>query len=158
MTERATERRPSSREWTETDVPVFLRRDPHTIAISRWERGTVVALSALVRCELPDGSGRVGLTWHASVSRRGKRPLPRDVEHFRRDFGLLGAEEDNHHPGAARHYFMPLDERERRDCECKATETTLTEKDGYRWTNPKDGPCRGCEYARLSGKPCPVHR
>lgn len=158
MTEQTTERRPVSREWTETAVPAFLRRDPLTVAISRWQKGAVVALSALIHCELPDGSGRVGLTWHASVSRLGKRPRPRDVEHFLRDFRLAKAEEDNHHPGAARHFFLPLDPAERRDCECKTTETTLTEPDGYRWTNPIDGPCRGCEYARIGGKPCPVHR
>jgi hypothetical protein len=152
-----TERRPISREWRETEAPAFLRRDPNTVALSRWQRGAVVVLSTLIECELPDGSGRTGLTWHASISRLGKRPRPRDVEHFRRDFGLLEAEEDNHHPGGARHFFMPLDPSERRDCECKATETIIREPDGYQWTNPVDEPCRGCEFSRLRGKPCPIH-
>jgi hypothetical protein len=42
-------------------------------------------------------------------------------------------------------------------CECKEDERTVTEADGYSWTTPYEGPCRGCEFQRLTRKPCPVH-
>lgn len=153
----ATERRPTSRDWRESPVPAAIPRDEYYVSGSRWQRGTVVVISTLVLCDLPRSNGLVGPTWHASISRLGKRPRPRDVEHFKRDFGLVGAEEDNHHPGAARHYFMPIDPAYRVGCECKIDEDIITEPGGYQWTNPKVGECRGCEFERLRGWPCPLH-
>ena len=71
---------------------------------------------------------------------------------------MLDAEQDNHHPGGACHFFQPVDPARRRDCECKVTEVVVTEPDGYQWTNPSDGPCRGCELGKLiPSKPCPLH-
>ncbi len=71
---------------------------------------------------------------------------------------MVGAEEDNHHPGNARHFWRPLDPSHRVDCECKEDEVLVTDADGYRWTNPQDGePCRGCDFESLTGKPCPLH-
>jgi hypothetical protein len=72
-------------------------------------------------------------------------------------FRMLDAEEDNHIPGRARHVWRPLDPAERVDCECKTTEVTVVEPDGHRWSNRRDGPCRGCEGASITGIPCPLH-
>jgi hypothetical protein len=37
-------------------------------------------------------------------------------------------------------------------------EATIVEADGYRYTNPHDpAECRGCDFERLTGKPCPLH-
>lgn len=165
MTER--ERRPRSREWRELPVPSAVygaRSGAHAAsrvhAASRWRRGPVIVISTLVDAELPGEGGGVGPTWHASITRLGKRPRPRDVERFLRDFDLVGAEEDNHHPGAARNFFLPVDPALRGQCECKTTEDVITEADGYQWTNPKSTalePCRGCELETMRGKPCPVH-
>lgn len=126
---------------------------------SVYERGPVRVISALEVAEYPDGSGESGPQWHVSISRGGRRPKPKEVARALRAFGLVGAEEDNHHPGNARHFWLPVDPGRRVDCECKVTEETIVEPDGYRWTNPRpgDGPCRGCEIGPLTGRPCPVH-
>lgn len=152
------EKRPRGPDaWQPLDVPRVLWT-PNTLAVSRWQRGAVIVVSALEDAELPGASGA---TWHVSISRMGKRPRPRDVEHALRDFDMRGAEEDNHHPGVARHYFQPVDPAYRGLCECKTTEDVVVERDGYTWTNPKldavEG-CRGCEFERLQHKPCPIHR
>lgn len=125
-----------------------------------WHRGLIRVLSSLrVDIELPDGSG-TGPQWHVSISRSGKRPKQRDVHAALRAFGMLGAEQDNHHPGVAQHYFMPVDPAHRVACECKTTEDTVVEKDGYTWTNPRPETgesCRGCDFEKAHGKPCPLH-
>lgn len=67
-------------------------------------------------------------------------------------------DEDNHHPGAARHLFCPLEERYRNACECKTKEIVITEPDGYRWTTEEGREeCRGCWYQRRFGMPCTIH-
>lgn len=123
-------------------------------------------LSSLIQAILPR-SGRVGPQWLVSVTDRPRgldprRPRPEQVALARCAFDMLTAEEDNHHPGASRHFFLPVDSSERVDCECKATETTVEDADGYRWSNTTEGPCRGCEHERLMRaagirRPCPIH-
>lgn len=134
-------------------------RDPGIIIIEGavYERGPLRVITTLEMAELPDGAG-VGPQWHVSVSRAGKRPRPADVERVLRVFDLLGAEEDNHHPGIARHFWMPVDPAHRVDCECKVDEVMVVEPDGYRWSNARaESGCRGCEYERLIGQPCRLH-
>lgn len=130
-----------------------------------YERAGVRVISSLVVGRMPEGKGDIGPQWHVSISDRGGRPN----DHTRRAalgaFGLAGAneaEEDNHHPGRARHFWLVCDEERRVACECKDEEETIVEPDGYRWTNPKpetgEG-CRGCEFERTpDGPPCPIHR
>ena len=127
----------------------------------RWEAGPYVAISSLKIAVYPDGSGETGLQWHVSISRRGQRVPDAEMGPLRRMFfgaDADQAEEDNHHPGVARHLWMPVDPGRRVDCECKVTEAVIVEPDGYTWTNPTDGPCRGCELERLTGAPCTLHR
>lgn len=128
---------------------------------SVWRRGQVSVVSSLDMSKLPDGSGEIGPQWHVSVTTRGKRPKANHLALALRAFGMTGSEEDNHHPGEARHFFLVVDPKRRVDCDCKATEETLVEADGYRWTNPKaetGEECRGCEWARtFKDKPCPIH-
>lgn len=155
------ERRPAA-GWDPLPVPPTISSDSMTLAASRWKRGSVLAISTLDLAELPGGGGEAGPTWHLSVSRAGKRPRPRDVDKALRDFDMREAEEDNHHPGVARHFFLPVDPAFRGVCECKTTEDVIVEPDGYTWTNPKPNDfkegCRGCDFERLRGKPCPLHR
>lgn len=152
------ERRPSLPGWVQLDA----RRLPAELLAgaeqaSAWRNGTTQVISALVLADLPDGAG-VGLQWHISVSRLGtKRPKPHDLRRALRAFAMQGAEEDNHHPGTARHFWVPVDEAHRVECQCKTDETVVVEQDGYTWTNPKSGPCRGCELQALTGKLCPLH-
>ena len=126
-----------------------------SVAESWWTREGVVVGSSLL-----DGSGQ-GLQWLVSVSENGRRPSRRALRLALKAFNMLGAEEDNHHPGIARHFWRPVDPAHRVECPCKASETIVTESDGYRWTNPADVDaqgCRGCDFERLLGKPCPLHR
>jgi hypothetical protein len=146
------ERLPARGNWVQVHGA-----DSPAIAISAWQCGPVCVITALEDAEYPDGDGH-GPQWHVSISRRGQRPSADDVTRALRAFGLVGAEEDNHHPGNARHFWLPVDPAHRVDCECKATEVTVVEPDGYTWTNPHDAAeCRGCEFQRGSGKPCPIH-
>lgn len=71
--------------------------------------------------------------------------------------GIHGWDEDNHHPGIVRHFWLPLDASKRVQCQCKDTELVITEPDGHTWTTPRDGPCRGCELRGLTGRACPLH-
>lgn len=115
-------------------------------------------ISSLIKAELPDRSG-IGLQWLVSVSRAaGRRPAPVDLRRALRAFGMQDAEEDNHHPGNARHFFLVVDPAHRVTCECKVDEETVVEPDGYRWQNSREpGACRGCELTAITGRPCPIH-
>lgn len=129
-----------------------------SVAESWWTREGVVVGSSLLDADLPDGSGQ-GLQW--LVSENERRPSRAALRHALRAFGMLGAEEDNHHPGIARHFWKPLDRAHRVECQCKASETIVTEPDGYQWTTPTDVDaqgCRGCDFEQMLGKPCPLHR
>lgn len=157
MTTQNRERRPRGSEWHEVFIPGDAS-DVADIAASAWVSGPLRVISALSMAELPDGSGEVGPQWHISITRKGKRPKPTDVRRALRAFGMVGTEEDNHHPGNARHFWLPVDPARRVECECKATEVNVTDADGYRWTNePAPELCRGCELEGLIGKPCPLH-
>jgi hypothetical protein len=147
------ERRPGP-GWSECPVPQAVRVAIRARSLSMWERKGVRVLSALEDAELPRGGA--GPQWHVSISRIGALPRPADVERALSAFGLVGAEEDNHHPGNARHFWMPLDPRERVDCQCKETEEVVV-TDGVAWTNPREGACRGCEIEPLTGRACPLH-
>jgi hypothetical protein len=147
------ELRPDPLLWTEIPWP-GLRRSP---TASAWTLGQIMVLSELVEAEYPDGSGN-GPQWLVSVSASGKRAKPKQLRRALRAFGMVGAEQDNHHPGNVRNYWRPVDESKRVDCQCKIDEVTVVdETDGYTWTNPVDGPCRGCELEQLLGLPCPLH-
>ncbi len=128
------------------------------LSISTWHLGMTTVISALEWAEYPDGVGE-GPQWHISVSAQGTRPRSTDVRRALRAFGIghLQYDEDNHHPGNARHFWVPVDPDHRVACQCKTDETLVTEADGYRWSNPKNGPCAGCETAPLFGKVCPLH-
>lgn len=127
-----------------------------------WERGKVRVLIEIVDAEYPDRSGDIGPQLLISVTRRGRRPSKGDLKVAFRGFGLrnVALEEDNHYPGQARSFWLPLDPARRVDCQCKTEEETLVEPDGYTWTNPANATraeCRGCELHDLLGRPCPIH-
>ncbi len=126
-----------------------------------WQRGRLRVISNLDDIDYPDASGERGPTWHVSVSRNGRRASDAELVKVRKAFRMEDAEEDNHHPGNARHLFLVVDPERRVDCECKVTEETITEPDGYKWTNPTEdeGYCRGCEFEILTrGRhQCTIH-
>lgn len=157
----AREMRPRGAGWREADR--FSPTGGGVLAVSWWTDGELLVCSALEHAEYPDRSGS-GPQWHVSISRllrcgHAEHPSRVHIRRVLRAFEMIGAEEDNHHPGVARHFWRPVDAAHRVDCECKATEDTVVEPDGYRWTNPKpgEGPCRGCALQALTGAPCPIH-
>lgn len=119
-------------------------------------------ISSLENADLP-GSGdppQQGPSWLITVSKPGPERCNVTDDDLRRvidAFAMPAYDEDNHHPGIARHLWCPLDERYQQACECKLTEVTITEANGYQWTTDTDGECRGCEYQRMFGKPCTIH-
>lgn len=150
-----TEKRPNRSAWRR--VPTPMQSNPgDTLATSWWRCGDLVVASSLVNAQYPSGDG-VGLQWTVSVSAAGRSTTRAERREALRAFDMLGAEEDNHFPGVARHYWKPLDPSRRVDCECKSSEVVVVEADGRRWTNPRDAPCRGCAFAVVSGRPCPIH-
>lgn len=136
---------------------------PSTAAAWRSHDG-LLAVSSHELAQLP-GSGDpplVGPSWLVSVSRSVGglearcRVTDDDVARVVECFAMPAFDEDNHHPGLARHLWCPVDAAYQQACECKLTERTIVDGD-YAWTTDTDGPCRGCEYRELSGLPCPLH-
>lgn len=153
MSSTLTEQRPRGGGWHRLPGVVT-----NSVAESWWTDGSIVVGSSLVNAELPDGSKRTGLQHLVSVSGAGgKRPTRAEVRRALTAFDFLRTEEDNHHPGIARHFWRPVDPAARVACQCKDDEITVREPDGYRWTTPRDGACRGCEMQALLGHPCPLH-
>lgn len=136
---------------------------PARLAAWRSHDGIIV-VSSLERAYLP-GSGDpplVGPQWLVSVSRSTGgidarcRTTDEDLARVVGCFDMPAFDEDNHHPGVARHLWCPVDPQYRQACECKLTETTVT--DGhYRWTTDQDEECRGCWYQRVFGPACTIH-
>lgn len=129
-----------------------------------YESRGVLVISTRVDAVYPSGVG-YGPQDHVSISRRQHRAPQSDIDRALVAFGMVGTEEDNHHPGIARHFWRPVDPAHWATCQCKTSEVVLVDpRDGYTWTNPAQDPgeCRGCEYARLIGRwrgqtACPVH-
>jgi len=151
------ERRPPPHSgWREAPCPPALRaQSKHA---SAWVSGPIRVLSELALAQSPVQPEAVVPQWHISITDRGRRPKPHHVRRALRAFGMVGAEEDNHYPGAARYFWLAVDPAHRAGCECKESEETVVDVDGYRWQNPSDASeCRGCEYEQTFGKPCPLH-
>lgn len=146
--------RPRSSRWT--CVSEFPPGAPEPEGAIYLHESGLTAISTRVNAEYPDRTG-VGPPGPRLVLLRGPAATDRAPGRARA-FGMVGTEEGNHHPGVARHFWRPVDPARRVDCECKADEVTVVEPDGYRWTNPADGPCRGCELERATGRPCSLHR
>ncbi len=129
-----------------------------TLAIRVWRRGGLLVISTLELAEAPRDETRTIPTWHISVTENGERPSAHGLAKALRAFGMEGAEEDNHHPGKARNFWLAVDPAERVTCQCKETEDVRREPGGYEWTNPKEElDCRGCELELITGAKCPIH-
>ncbi len=154
MTTTLREKRPSP-GWALVSASNLRRSEPGIQQVSKWTRDNILVISELANAELPSGSG-TGWQWLVSCSSGGERPTQQQVRKVLRAFRMEAAEEDNHHPGVARHFWLVVDEKLRVECECKTTEVVVTEKDGYRWSNSRKA-CRGCELQLLTGRRCPLH-
>lgn len=143
-------------------IPVrgFSRHPKRSIgARSAWcSHDGLVVVSGRELAHLPGTHPPVpGDQWLVSVSRSPDRASSDDAQRVVECFAMPAFDEDNHHPGIARHLWCPVDEQYRHACECKLTEELIVDDDGYEWTNDTSAPCRGCELGRLTGRPCPLH-
>ncbi len=155
----ATARRPKSKRWSYLGVLEFTdgARTKKTGA-RVWMRSGLKVLSELADLVLPGrDDGAVGPTWLVSASYKGRRCTDAQVGVVRAAFGMQEAEEDNHEPGIARKLFLVVAVADRVACDCKEDEDVIEESDGYRWSNPKEGPCRGCELEQVTGQACTLH-
>lgn len=149
-------RKPSGKSWFYLGIVL---RDPEPR--HGYVSGTLHAISSLIDAEMPDGRGDRGLQWLVSFTHKKRRATNEQLRRGLRAFGMTSAEEDNHHPGHARAFFLVVDPARRVLCQCKADEQVIVEPDGYTWSNPRPEtgePCRGCSLARLTGTPCPLHK
>ena len=136
----APKRPPIWMQWERLpELPARSRMEPAVFAYERWHlRTRLVVVSAV---ELVDWIDAPTWQFHVSVSAGGKRANDDQVARALRDFGMLGAEEDNHYRDAlARHFWRhcaasPGDETQ---CECKADEKTIVMPDGYTYQTPRD--------------------
>lgn len=143
----------------------FSRRTHPLVGLEAWtSHDGLLVTSQLADMYLPGTNDtEIGPTWLLTTSHRGGRCADAQLHHVIECFELPAYDEDNHYPGIGRSLFCPVDEAYRTACECKITETVVVDTDGYTWTNPTDGSCRGCElahfHARMFGtdRPCPIH-
>lgn len=75
----------------------------------------------------------LGPEYHLSVTRCGWRLDAQEIPEILATFQMEGADEDNHFPGRARHFWMPVNESLRGYvCECKKDEPAIQDGD-YIW-------------------------
>ena len=150
------EKRPADHSgWVESRAATL---EAQSLSCSAWACGPIRVLSELCLAQSPVKADETTPQWHISITDRGRRPKPTQVRKTLRAFGMVSAEEDNHYPGRARTFWLAVDPAHRAGCECKETEATIVDKDGYKWQNPKDeSDCRGCEYQLIFGPTCPLH-
>lgn len=103
--------------------------------IERWSLDAVIVGSSRCMCEhrrliVPQD--------HLSISKAGKRADDETVRAVLADFEMEDALEDNHVSGIARHFWLVVGATKQDECECKETEETVTEPDGYKWQRPRD--------------------
>lgn len=138
-----TPRGPGWREW------------PATVGapLPRWARRFLFMVTdevAILVVSSVDNVIERGATWHVSISRmvrQGYRYVPQhapdeDVALALDALRMTGSEEDNHarvdgRAGVARHFWREVDPAKRTDCECKETEETIVEPDGYTFTRER---------------------
>lgn len=98
--------------------------------------------------DLAEFRGVVRPQYHVSISSPSsvcgleltpRRPVDHECQAVLAEMGMRGAEEDNHEPGLARHFWRLCEAApdEAMGCECKETEETVVEPDGHRWQRPR---------------------
>lgn len=89
---------------------------------------------------MADYRGEVRPHWLVTITIGGERPTDDEAQRALRDFGMVGAEEDNHFPGKCRAFFIVADlaPGETQLYDCKVTEETVVEKDGFTWSKAKE--------------------
>jgi hypothetical protein len=119
---------PSGNAWTLLDAIDV----GDGVAANRWINGGLIAVSGYETAEFGKAKMLVP-QFHVSVSEFGRRPTDDAVRSVLADFGMEGAEEDNHVPGVARHFWLVEGVAKSPECDCKETQERITEPDGFVW-------------------------
>lgn len=101
--------------------------------VHRWINGTIVACVSRHAAVESKTSKLLRTQFHLSISNGGGRASDDVVRGVLADFNMEGAEEDNHLSGIARHFWLDEGRAVQPECECKLSEETIVEPDGYRW-------------------------
>lgn len=101
--------------------------------IHRWVNGSIIACASRHAAVESHHSKLIVPSFHLSISDSGHRASDDVIRGVLADFNLEGAEEDNHQSGVARHFWLDEGRSVQPECECKRTEETVVEPDGYRW-------------------------
>jgi len=119
---------PASPDWWLLDRVRVYRGFPAERYVSKYGH---VAISAV---ETPEQEHeQMGPEYHVSISKNGARVSADEIPELLRIFDMLGADEDNHAAGIARHFWLPVaDKYAGYVCPCKETEHAITEGD-YVW-------------------------
>lgn len=133
--------RPKGWGWTEEEA--HLPNSPFPARAFRHHHGFFVISAVEVMDEIPSK----GPEYHLSMSRHSKAGAVRrcdsnDARWILEQFGLDGAEEDNHVPfGKVRNFWRPVaDPLVGLECECKAAEPAIVEDKGdFIWRDAPHG-------------------
>lgn len=106
--------------------------------IHRWVNGDIIACASRHSGIESKHSKLIVPCFHVSISQGGCRAGDDTIRSVLADFGLEGAEEDNHSSGKARHFWLDEGRVVQPECECKRTEETVIEPDGYRWQREQE--------------------
>lgn len=100
-------------------------------------------LSVLSAVEDPEGPEEFHLSAVCFINATKQRVCTdEEMERVRADFGMGGAEEDNHGPGNARHLWLRTDKDTQEECPCKQDEERVVEGSRVRYEKaeePTDG-------------------
>lgn len=100
-----------------------------------WQSGFICALSSIVY--LHDEEKPPHWEWLISFSKNGRSRLSdKEIKIALKAFDAQEFEEDNHEPGIARKFWLSVDPKYRKPCDCK-DEMVITEGD-YRYSQKKD--------------------
>lgn len=105
--------------------------------VHQWVNGSIVACASRHAAVESHSSKLIVPSCQVSISHNGARPSDDVVRGVLADFNFEGAEEDNHSPGRARHFWLDEGRTVQPECECKQVEETVIEPDGYRWQREK---------------------
>lgn len=126
---------PTSTGWVQLPPPpAWATLGYAGLAFGHPETGLYV-ISAVEVAKDADGIDR-GPEYHISISKRKRRCTSQEAKEVLRQFGMEGAEEDNHVPhGVVRNFWRPVaDNLVGLECRCKAEEPAIVEDKGdYVW-------------------------
>lgn len=83
-------------------------------------------------------------TLNVDLARPRRRATDEECAYVLAAFGMVGAEEDNHEAGVARHFWRLCDVAPDAEmpCDCKETDEIVVEPDGHVWSRPRAGVVR----------------